>query len=64
MGEIINFNNYVKKRNNKQQKVKEFYRVDFGVSKRCCNIKSYGVICLKCGQCGRKFTREGVVESD
>ncbi len=29
--------------------------VDYEVADNCCNDDSFGVICLKCGRCGRKF---------
>jgi len=29
--------------------------LDYGVCRSCSNLDSYGVTCLKCGKCGRKF---------
>lgn len=29
--------------------------LDYGVNPECENPDSYGEICVKCGQCGRKF---------
>ncbi len=28
---------------------------DYEISNDCCNEDSFGCVCLKCGQCGRKF---------
>lgn len=28
---------------------------DYGISENCVNPDSYGVICVKCGECGRTF---------
>ena len=49
-----------KKENKKQTNKKKnndggFHRSDLRVSENCCNNDSYGVICVKCGRCGRKF---------
>lgn len=32
-----------------------FAHIDYSVSENCKNPDSYGVICVKCGKCGRKF---------
>ena len=37
--------------------------MDFGVSEDCVNPNSYGMICVKCRQCGRKFSTD-TQESD
>lgn len=34
--------------------------VDYSVAEECKNKDSYGVICVKCGECGRKFD-EGII---
>lgn len=45
-----------KKQTNKEAKESdEFYKTDYRASKDCCNSDSYGIICVKCGRCGRKF---------
>lgn len=46
--------------NTKPSPIKEdpnllYYHSDSRISKRCQNVESYGVICIKCGRCGRKF---------
>ena len=46
MGKILKF---------PSQKVKEMIFVDYEPSKNCCNDDSYGMLCVKCGMCGRKF---------
>lgn len=38
--------------------------LDYNVSKRCINDHSYGVICVKCGKCGRKFNNYGFLVED
>lgn len=35
--------------------------LDYAPSKNCCNDKSYGEVCVKCGKCGRKFI-DGVLQ--
>jgi len=50
-----------KQKNNEEQANKKvnsdngFHRSEYRVCENCCNSDSYGVMCLKCGQCGRKF---------
>lgn len=34
---------------------------DYEPSEKCCNDDSYGMLCVKCEQCGRKFVN-GVLE--
>lgn len=34
---------------------------DYKPSENCCNDNSYGEICVKCEQCGRKFI-DGVLQ--
>lgn len=34
------------------------------VSVGCTNKDSYGLSCVKCGDCGRKFTMQGVDDSE
>lgn len=39
--------------------------VDYSCAKQCKNIEeSYGMICVKCGKCGRKFNNDGVMVND
>ena len=39
--------------------------VDYQVSVDCINSDSYGAVCVKCGRCGRIFTKDGFLkESD
>ena len=37
--------------------------IDYMVSKECKNPESYFSICVKCGQCGRKF-ENGIMVDD
>lgn len=30
----------------------------------CTNTNTYGISCVKCGKCGRKFTSDGVDDSE
>ena len=32
--------------------------IDYDVSPDCVNPDSYGEICVRCGRCGRKFSKE------
>jgi hypothetical protein len=34
---------------------------DYEPSEECCNDNSYGMLCVKCGRCGRKFI-DGVLQ--
>lgn len=36
---------------------------DYYPSEKCCNDDSYGAICVKCEQCGRKFV-DGILQSE
>lgn len=38
--------------------------IDYMVSKECENPESYFSICVKCGQCGRKFDENGIMIDD
>lgn len=38
-----------------ENKKKGFHMRDIKPSENCCNSDSYGVICIKCGRCGRRF---------
>ncbi len=38
--------------------------IDYGVSPNCVNPDSYGEICVRCGQCGRKFGGQELSEND
>lgn len=38
-----------------ENKKKGFHMRDIKPSENCCNSNSYGVICIKCGRCGRRF---------
>lgn len=40
----------------------ELIFVDYGVADNCCNNESFGVVCLKCGKCGRKFVNGFLAE--
>lgn len=36
--------------------------IDYAVSETCKNlVESYGMICVKCGECGREFDEYGVL---
>ena len=34
------------------------------VSFGCTNTNTYGISCVKCGECGRKFTSNGIDDSE
>lgn len=36
--------------------------VDYSVSDKCRNPDSYGAVCVKCGECGRTFTKDGTLK--
>lgn len=36
--------------------------VDYRPSKQCKNSDTYGMICVKCGECGRKFEDGKMIE--
>ena len=36
--------------------------VDYAPEENCKNPDTYGEICVKCGECGRKFDEQGVLE--
>lgn len=36
--------------------------VDYQVSDDCINSDSYGAVCVKCGRCGRTFTKDGFLK--
>lgn len=36
-----------------------FIHVDYAPSEKCNNTDTFGMICVKCGQCGRKFDERG-----
>lgn len=42
---------------------KSFF-ADCYVSDGCKNPDSYGVICVKCGECGRTFTKDGILKEN
>ena len=35
--------------------------VEYGVTENCNNLYSFGELCVKCGDCGRKFTNDGIL---
>lgn len=37
--------------------------IDHAPAENCSNIYSFGEICVKCGQCGRKFVN-GTLQED
>lgn len=37
---------------------------DCYISDECKNPDSYGVICVKCGECGRTFTKDGILKEN
>lgn len=57
MGKLINFQQYQKnaKKNVKKDEPQFFGRRDYKPAPNCRNSDSYGIICVKCGKCGRKF---------
>ena len=34
------------------------------ISVGCTNENTYGISCVRCGQCGRKFTMNGIDDSE
>ena len=54
MAKILNF---------KQPKkpVTNAFFIDYSPAENCCNDNSYGMLCVKCGRCGRKFI-DGVLQ--
>lgn len=47
----------------------EIIFVDYEISDNCCNDDSFGVVCLKCEKCGRKFVNgflaeEGAIDGE
>ena len=38
--------------------------IDYMVAKECKNPESYFAVCVKCGQCGRKFDEHGIMTDD
>jgi hypothetical protein len=40
----------------------ELIFVDYEIADNCCNDDSFGVVCLKCGKCGRKFVNGFLAE--
>ena len=38
--------------------------IDYGVCEECSNPDTYGVICVKCGECGRIFNDNGFMIDD
>ena len=38
--------------------------IDYMVAKECKNPESYFAVCVKCGQCGRKFDENGIMVDD
>lgn len=38
--------------------------VDYSPSAECKNPETYGEICVKCGECGRTFDENGVIEKE
>ena len=35
--------------------------IEYGVTENCNNLYSFGELCVKCGDCGRKFTDDGIL---
>ena len=48
---------------NPQIKSNKITFYDYEVSDCCCNEDSFGTVCLKCGQCGRRFV-EGILHKE
>ena len=38
--------------------------IDYGVCEECNNPDTYGMICVKCGECGRIFNDNGFMIED
>lgn len=45
----------------KNNNVKSLF-VDYPVSDECINSDTYGIVCIKCGRCGRTFTKDGTLK--
>ncbi len=65
-GEIIDFEPYRVKRslNNLRITMKRTFFADCYVSDECKNPDSYGIVCVKCGECGRTFTKDGILKEE
>lgn len=37
---------------------------ELNISSKCENSHSYGVICVRCGRCGRKFNKNGFLAEE
>lgn len=37
---------------------------DYYASDECKNPDSYGTVCVKCGECGRTFTKDGILKEN
>ena len=38
--------------------------IDYGICEECNNPDTYGMICVKCGECGRIFNADGFMIDD
>ncbi len=43
--------------------MRPFY-VDYGPAPDCSNPETYGAVCAKCGQCGRRFDEQGLLRKE
>ena len=44
--------------------MKRTFFADCYVSDECKNPDSYGIVCVKCGECGRTFTKDGILKEE
>lgn len=44
-------------KDNKEEGHGGFHRRELRPSENCCNSDTYGVICVRCGRCGRRFKK-------
>jgi len=41
-----------------------YHRSCYKPSKNCSNLDSYGIICVRCGKCGRKFVKAKKIKNN
>lgn len=61
MSEKVNHSKWVKRTDGKNSNVKKLL-VDYQATDDCINSDSYGAVCVKCGRCGRTFTKDGFLK--
>lgn len=65
MAKVIDLKKYKEEKERKEKekhRTKSFFQLDYKPSNNCCNSDTYGVVCVKCGRCGRKFSEKGFLK--